>query len=68
MKKGIINDVEADDGKDIAKVIGGNVVLKLRRVEAIVGEGPLFRGAKLWEHGSGAPEMQFCDLVFWDAF
>ena len=28
---------------------------------------PAFRGAKLWEHGSGAPEMQFCDLVFWDA-
>ena len=28
----------------------------------------LGRGAKLWEHGSGAPEMQFCDLVFWDAF
>ena len=28
----------------------------------------VIRGAKLWEHGSGAPGMQFRDLVFWDAF
>ena len=33
MKKGIINHVVVNDGEDIAKVIGGNVVSKSRRVE-----------------------------------
>ena len=33
MKNGIINHVVVNDGEDIAKVIGGNVVSKSRRVE-----------------------------------
>ena len=33
LKKGIINHVVINDGEDIAKVIGGNVVSKSRRVE-----------------------------------
>ena len=33
MKKGIINHVVVNDVEDIAKVIGGNVVSKSRRVE-----------------------------------
>ena len=32
-EKGIVNDVVVDDGEDEAKVIGGNVVPKSRRVE-----------------------------------
>ena len=32
-EKGIVNDVVVDDGEDEAKVIGGNVVSKSRRVE-----------------------------------
>ena len=34
-EKGIINDVVVDDGEDEAKVIGGNVVPKSRRVETV---------------------------------
>ena len=34
-EKGIVNDVVVDDGEDEAKVIGGNVVPKSRRVETV---------------------------------
>ena len=44
-EKGIINDVVVDDGEAEAKVIGGNVVSKSRRVET-VGENDEDGGGK----------------------
>ena len=44
-EKGIVNDVVVDDGEDEAKVIGGNVVSKSRRVET-VGENDEDGGGK----------------------